>query len=78
MKKEFGSTQKVIKAIIYQCVLAWLLATMVYQIGIRIESSSFNFANLLIIGIVVMVIVFVLTNTEHNVECKKCSYCKKC
>ena len=78
MRKELGSNRKVLKIIVFQCALAWMIATLVYQIGIRIENSCFNFANLLIIGIVIMVVVLFLGDNGNMKGCKKCEKCRKC
>ena len=38
MKRELGGTKKMLKAVAFQTVLAWVLATIIYQIGSKIES----------------------------------------
>lgn len=38
MRREFGSTKKMFKAIIFQTTLAWLLASFVFNVGTFIEN----------------------------------------
>lgn len=38
MRREFGSTKKMFKAIIFQTTLAWLLASIVFNVGTFIEN----------------------------------------
>ena len=56
MKRELGGTKKMLKAIAFQTSLAWVLATIVYQIGSRIENGTFNFSNLLVILLIITII----------------------
>lgn len=80
MKRELGGTNKMLKAITFQTVFAWGLATVVYQIGSRIEIGTFNFANLLVIGIIGAIVVLILEgNKKANGEgCRSCPYGKSC
>jgi len=80
MKRELGGNKKMFKAIAFQTGFAWLLATAVYQIGSRIESGTFNWANLLVIGIIATTVAFILKGDkkEHIDECKDCPYCSSC
>lgn len=80
MKRELGGTKKMLKAVAFQTIFAWCLATAVYQIGSRIENGTFNWANLLIVGIIVTIVVMILKGNkkENTDECKDCPYCSSC
>lgn len=80
MKRELGGTKKMLKAIAFQTGFAWILATVVYQIGSRIENGIFNLANVLVIAIIVTIVVLILKcNKKENVEeCRDCPYCTSC
>ena len=79
MKRELGGTKKVLKAVAFQIIFAWILATAVYQIGTRVEKGIFNLSNV-IVGVIIISIVFFITKqkkTENN-RCDMCPYCEKC
>ncbi len=79
MKREMGGTKKVLKAVAFQIIFAWILATAVYQIGTRVEKGIFNLSNV-IVGVIIISIVFFITKqkkTENN-RCDMCPYCEKC
>ena len=78
MKRELGGTKKMFKAIAFQTIFAWMLATVVYQIGSRIEKGTFNLANLLVIAIIIGIVVIILMNNKEESECSNCPYCKSC
>ena len=80
MKRELGGTEKMLKAVAFQTVFAWTLATAVYQIGSRIENGTFNFANLLVIGIISAIVVLILkgNDKEKGEKCKSCPYAGSC
>lgn len=80
MKRELGSNKKMLKAIIFQTLCAWILGTIVYQIGSRIENGSFNIANIVIIGVVVIAVIGVILNKIKNKKdgCSSCPYCDNC
>ena len=80
MKRELGGTKKVLKAIGFQTGFAWLLATGIYQIGNRIENGAFNWANLLVIGIIGGIVIAILTNNKKgkSEDCNSCPYSKSC
>jgi len=80
MKRELGGTKKMLKAVTFQTVFAWFLATAVYQIGSRIENGTFNFANLLVIGIISTIVVLILKGNkeESGEECRSCPYVASC
>lgn len=75
MKKELGGTKKVIKAVLFQTILAWTLATGIYQIGNGIKNFGMNLGSVLVILIIVLLVYLVLSNLK---EVKKCSKCGKC
>ena len=80
MKRELGGTKKMLKAVAFQTVFAWLLATAVYQIGSRIENGTFNWANILVIGIIVAIVIMILKGNkkENGEECRSCPYATSC
>ena len=69
-----------IKAVAFQTIFAWILATAVYQIGSRIENGTFNFPNLLVISIITAIVILILKGDEENKEdeCRKCPYVTSC
>lgn len=80
MKKELGGTKKVLKAITFQTVLAWLLSSVVYQIGSRIEKNQINIANIGVVTILLLTILFIIKSMRKNQteECSRCPYCTSC
>ena len=80
MKRELGGTKKMIKAVTFQTVIAWLLASIVYQIGSRTEMGTLNIANILVGGSIFIIVVFILARmfTKKETECSNCPYCDSC
>lgn len=78
MKRELGGTKKMLKAVTFQTIFAWLLATLVYQIGSRIEQGIFSMADLIVIGIILIVVIAILIKKDKNKECSGCPYCADC
>lgn len=78
MKRELGGTKKLLKAVAFQTILAWILATGVYQIGSRIENGTFNVANAIVIAIIAIVVFFILSRGSKKKECAGCPYCNSC
>ena len=80
MKRELGGTKKMLKAVLFQTIFAWILATITYQIGSRIENGTFNFVNSLIIAIIVGIIILIFINNqkENEKQCKNCAYSNSC
>ena len=80
MKRELGGTKKMLSAIAFQTIFAWILATVVYQIGSRIENGTFNLANSFVITIIVTIVILILSRNEksNNHECKNCPYSNSC
>ena len=77
MKRELGGTKKMLKAVLFQTTIAWILATLVYQIGSRIEKGTFNFANIIIIIAIVVLVLFILLRSKKT-RCSSCPYSKSC
>lgn len=78
MRKELGSTKKVLKIVLFQIVFAYILGVLVYQIGSGIERKTFNISNLVIIFIIISAILLILKNRENVNECSGCPYNKSC
>ncbi len=80
MKRELGGNKKMLKAVIFQTIIAWILATITYQIGSRIENGSINIANVFVIGIIAIAVICIILKSAKNKgqECKSCPYCKEC
>lgn len=80
MKRELGSTKKLLKAIAFQTSLAWVLATFVYQIGSRIEKEIFNMVDIGFIGVIVGLVILIIRalNKKNKNECEECIYCRSC
>ena len=80
MKRELGGTKKMIKAVSFQTVLAWILATLVYQIGSRIEKGVISVADVFIIGLIIAIVTTILVKkmTKKESECASCPYCNSC
>ncbi len=80
MRRELGGNKKTIKAIAFQTILAWVLSAIVYQIGSKIEKGTFNFTNVIALGLILLGvggIVFAYIKNDNN-ECANCPYCKDC
>lgn len=80
MKRELGGTKKMLKAVAFQTIFAWVLATVVYQIGSRIEAGTLNIANIIVGGIVLMVVLAIIIRQfgKKDSECTNCPYCDTC
>lgn len=80
MRRELGGTKKMLKAVAFQTVCAWILASIVYQIGSRIESGVFNVANVVVGGIIIAVVLGVIISKigKKDGECTSCPYCDGC
>ncbi len=78
MKRELGGTKKMLKAVAFQTIFAWLLATLVYQIGSRIEQGIFSTADLIVIGVILLVVIAILVKKDKNKECAGCPYNADC
>ena len=78
MKRELGGTKKLLKAVAFQTVFAWILATLVYQIGSRIESETLNIANIIVIAIIAVIVFSIICKESKKKECEGCAYCDSC
>ena len=80
MQRELGSTKRMLKAVLFQTGSAWLLATLVYQIGSRIENGTLNLANILIISIIAIVVISIIISklNKNKKGCSGCPYCGNC
>ena len=79
MKRELGGTKKMLKAVTFQVTFAWILATIVYQVGSRIEKGTFNLPNILIMAIIIAIVFIILAKKKNkSSECSGCPYCKDC
>ena len=78
MKRELGSTKKLLKAVCFQTGCAWLLATIVYQIGSRL--GSFNLADIIVMLVIFAIVIAIIIRTikQKNKGCTDCPYCDKC
>jgi len=77
MKRELGGTKKLLKAVTFQTVFAWMLATLVYQIGSRLEKATLNIANIVIILIILILVCLILFRKDKK-ECAGCPYAGSC
>jgi len=80
MRRELGGIKKMLKAIIFQTICAWILATIIYQVGSRIERGVLNVADVIVGGIVaafVAKIVLSKVGKEYS-KCSSCQYCDSC
>lgn len=80
MKRELGSTKRMLKAVLFQTGSAWVLATAVYQIGSRIENGTINLANILVILAILIAVIYIIISKlkrEKN-GCSSCPYCDNC
>ena len=76
MQRELGSTKRMLKAVLFQTGCAWVLATLVYQIGSRIN----NAVNAIVIGIIVIVVLAIVLSKINRKKdgCSGCPYCDNC
>ena len=80
MQRELGSMKRMLKAVLFQTTSAWLLASIVYQIGSRIENGTFNIANVIVItGILLAVLCIIISKVKRKkAGCAGCPYCDDC
>ena len=80
MKRELGGTKKTLKAVAFQTVFAWLLATVVYQIGRSLEHGIINIANILVGGIIFAIVLVIVIRmfSKKESECSSCPYYDSC
>ena len=78
MRRELGSTGKLLKAVLFQTGMAWVLATIVYQVGSRL--TGVNPINIIIICVILLAVILSIRHiarTKGN-ECADCPNCKRC
>lgn len=75
MKKELGNNRTLIKTVAFEISLAWTLATIIYQIGSRIEQRKISIIDIIFIGLILAILlkIFQIPN-----KCSQCSYKKIC
>lgn len=78
MRRELGGTKKVLKAVTFQIVFAWILGAVVYQIGRRIETGTLNIGNMVIITAILAIIFIIIFKKQKGNECRNCPYCDSC
>ncbi|MBE5821172.1 MAG: ferrous iron transport protein B [Clostridiales bacterium] len=80
MRRELGGKRKMLKAIAFQTILAWILATIVYQVGIKIENNVLSISTILITGIIAIALIGIIVSKikDKNSECSNCPYNKDC
>ena len=78
MRRELGSTGKLLKAVLFQTGMAWVLATIVYQVGSRL--TGVNPINIIIICVILLAVFLAVRHmikTKGN-ECADCPNCGAC
>jgi ferrous iron transport protein B len=80
MKRELGSAKRMLKAVLFQTGSAWILATIVYQIGSRIEDGTINLANLIVLLVVAIAVIAIIISKFRKGKngCANCPYCSNC
>ncbi len=80
MRRELGNTKKLLKTVGFQTIAAWILATICYQIGSRIENGIFNVADLLVAGAILLIVFLIIKNSFNRKKdsCTNCPYCDSC
>ncbi|MBR6033781.1 MAG: ferrous iron transport protein B [Clostridia bacterium] len=80
MQRELGSTKRMLKAVLFQTTCAWVLATIVYQIGSRIETGTFNIVNILIVSAILIAVIGICIAKFRKKKdgCSSCPYCNNC
>ena len=75
MKRELGNMGKLLKAVTFQTVLAWGMATLVYQIASRI-----SIINVVLIGVILLVVGLIIRSLlkKKDNACSGCAYCNAC
>ena len=76
MARELGSKKKMLKAVAFQTIYAWLMATIFYQVASRV--SKINIVNAVIISLLVVIVVLIIIRTRKRSACDDCPYCDKC
>ena len=77
MKRELGGTKRMLKAVSFQIVIAWILAVIVYQIGSRIENNTLNIVSIIVLLAIIITVMLIIFKTKKD-RCSACPYCKTC
>lgn len=80
MRRELGGTKKMLKAVAFQTICAWILGCIVYQVGSKIENGVLNIANVIVGGIIIVIIAVIILSKigKKDTECSSCPYCDSC
>ena len=78
MRRELGSLKSLFKAMAFQTGFAWLLASLVYQVGSRIEAGIINVSDIIIVLLLVLILLFIISKRGKKKDCSSCPYCKSC
>ena len=82
MRRELGGTKQMLKAVAFQTILAWILASIVYQIGSRIENGTLKLADILVVSVIAVVVIAIIVKKVKSKDsgCKNCpdrNHCEK-
>lgn len=79
MQRELGGGKQLLKAIGFQTIIAWLLGTLVFQIGSLCQILNISVGTI-IIGILLIVIILavILNMRKKKNKCSGCPYCSFC
>lgn len=78
MHKELGSFKTTVFAICFQIFIAWLLATIIFNIGKLLENKMFNINNffvILIIFLIIAKIIVLIIKNKHKIKSNNCAKC---
>lgn len=80
MKRELGGMKKLLKAVVFQTISAWILASICYQIGSRIENGTLNLANIIVGAVIIAIVIAVIIGNikRKDKKCATCPYCDTC
>ena len=80
MKRELGGTKRMLEAVTFQTVFAWILAVLVYQIGSRLETGVISIADLIIASVIIMIVATIIIKKviKKESECASCPYYNSC
>lgn len=87
MKRELSSNKNMFKAILYQTGIAWILATIIFNIGNFLNLLAkkwryiMNFADIVTIIFLVLIlgkIIYITFKEKTEDKCKRCPYNKNC
>ena len=78
MKRELGGMKKLLKAVCFQTGLAWILASIVYQIGSRLESGAISLIDLAVVLVICILVIAIIVKKMNEKGCTDCPYCSKC